>query len=369
VSLLHDPPVRNVCIICCVQSGLIQTLETVLDVATRDRMLGHRQGIDLLDSGKANRLIGARLDSVPALAELRRGHRDPLWPLSEAAVRQVLLDGQAPARKVISRCKDLFDLWRTGETEPEAPLDQALQSMFEERIARVEPEDAEAAFRNGLPVMFGALKAPSTPPAKGSPFDFALHNGRQMIAVCNQTNGKSLASRLQKIDNARGSGMPSATGQRLLLLRDARLPIGPSAKVTRQRLKSIEEDGGRFVPVSQEAVEALAALRRLLADAQSGDLAHRGDSIPVGAVEQWIAGNLPAALEPLIAEVGAPDLLSPKLADLLAQLKIVSLEDAARELEARPEEVESCARRDPRLFGMLGGATPALFQPVEAESS
>jgi hypothetical protein len=85
-------------------------------------------------------------------------------------------------------------------------------------------------------------------------------------------------------------------------------------------------------------------------------------------VEQWIAGHMPAALDPLMSEIKSPDLLSPKLADLLAQRKIISLEAAAQELEARPEEIESCARRDPRLFGMLGGSTPALFQPVQAES-
>ena len=88
----------------------------------------------------------------------------------------------------------------------------------------------------------------------------------------------------------------------------------------------------------------------------------------MSTVEQWIAGHLPAALDPLIAEIGAPDLLSPKLADLLARKKIVSVADAALELGVRPEEVESCARRDPRLFGILGGATAALFQPVQAEA-
>jgi hypothetical protein len=362
VSLLHDPPVRNVCIISCIQTGFVQKLETALDVAIRRRMLGNRQAIDLLDWDKAVRLISARLDSVPTLADLRRRNNELLWPLSEQGVRPVFLDGLAPAGKVIARCKDLFDQWRTGQAPAEQSLDDALEAMLEERIAPIEPAEAEAAFRNGLPVVFRALATPSTSPMKGSPVDFVLHNGRQMVALCNQANSNSLVNRIKKLE----AWHPDAA-QRLLLLRDARLPISPSAKATRQRLKSIEDKGGRVVSVSQEAIEALAALRRLLADAQSGDLAHRGYPIPVGTVEQWIAGHLPAALDPLIAEFGAPDLLSPKLADLLAQRKIVSVADAALELGVRPEEVESCARRDPRLFGILGGATAALFQPVQAE--
>jgi hypothetical protein len=358
--VLHDR-VRNACIISCVQTSFLPVLEK-LPEWLQDRMR-RSQAIRLLDWEQARSLIAARLNSVPVMADLRRERPDTLWPLPEDPIRQVFKDNSAPARKVISRCKDLFDLWGTGETPPEEVLGDVLQTKFEERITRVEPAAAEAAFRDGLPVLLHSLAASSSVSGNRT-FDFVLNGGRQLIALCNQGSGRALEARLKKIGEAWN---PSAA-QRLLLLRDARLPIGPNAKVTRQRLKSIEEQGGRFVTVSQEAIESLAALRRLLADAQSGDLSdRRGDSISPETVEQWIAGHLPAALDPLMSEIDAPDLLSPKLADLLAQRKIVSLDEAARELGARPEEVESCARRDPRLFGMLGGPAPALFQPVQAE--
>jgi hypothetical protein len=54
------------------------------------------------------------------------------------------------------------------------------------------------------------------------------------------------------------------------------------------------------------------------------------------------------------------------LAALLAEKKMIGLEDAARNLEVTPGEVEECARRDPRQFGILRGSIPALFQPVAA---
>jgi hypothetical protein len=372
ISLLHDR-VRNACIICCLQAGFQQTLELVLDVATRDRMLGRSDSIRRLDWAQAQHLIEARLDSIPAVAELRRGHSDPVWPLSMEAVQGVFAaDNAAPARKIISRCNNLFDQWRAGEAPTAEPLDAALEGMLEERVVPVEPPDAEAAFRDGLPLLVRSLGVPCEVLASPSPFDFSWNQGRNTIALCNQENANSLASRLSKISEALSrSGTP-----RLLMLRDARMPVSAKARVTRERIQAIEEQGGRFIPVSQEAVASLAALRRLLADAESGDLAHNGEAISSSSVEQWMAGHLPSALDYLITQLGievarpqsgALSILSSKLAALLAERKIVSLEDAARELQAGHEELESCAQVDPRLFGVLGGPIPMLFQPVQVD--
>jgi hypothetical protein len=364
ISLLHDM-VRNACVICCVQTGFLQTIEKILDEATRHRMLGRRQAIHLIDWEQAQRLIAARLKSIPALMQQRQANDSPLWPLSDDPIRQVFVDNAAPARRVISRCKDLFDQWRTGELPAEEPLDAALQSMLDERMAPVDPAEAEAVFRDGLPLLLSTLAGPVVISPSRSPFDFLLAGGKQTIAICNQVNGISLATRIRKV----GDAWKPAAGQRLMLLRDSRLLISPNAKATQQRLQALSERGGFLVPVSQEAIESLAALRRLLADAKSGDLAYRGEPIPAGNVQNWITSHLPAALDPLIDELetGTPNALTAKLAALLAQRKLISLADAARELETRFEEVETCARRDPRLFGVLGGATPALFQPIHAE--
>jgi hypothetical protein len=371
IWLLHDR-VRNACIVCCLQAGFQHTLENVLDEATQQRMLRNADYIRPLDWAQAQRLIAARLDAVPAMAELRRGQNNPLWPLSAEAIQSTFVGDTAPARKVISRCSHLFDQWRTGEAPAAEPLDAALEAMLEERTAPKEPSDAEAAFRDGLPLLLRSLGLAFEVPASPSPFDFSWNRGRSAIAICNQVRANSLASRLKKISEAWN---PFET-PRLLLLRDARMPIGANARVSRQCLRSIEEQGGRLIPVSQEAVESLAALRRLLADAESGDLAHRGEAVPPGRVEQWMAGHMPSALDPLIAQLrsesaqpqdGAVSNLRSKLAALLAESKIIGLDDAARELQARPEEVESCALGDPRLFGLLGGPAPALFQPVHLD--
>ncbi len=355
VSCLIDET-RNASVICCEQSSFINLMEQILDGATNDRVLGRRAPIHPLSWDQALRLIGARLDTVPELAAERARHGG-CWPLQESKIRGVFQDNAAPARRIIARCKDLFD----GETiDDPAPF----QKMLDERFTTKEPSETEAILRNGMPLLARAAGLKSSVPGNRSPFDFTVDGGRVSIAICNEANARTLANHVKKISDA----WKPAQNQTLLLLRDARLPIPRRAKATQQRIASIQEQGGRLAPISEEAVEALAALRRLLSDAESGDLAHHGEAVSPGAVEQWIAGHLPAALEQLVSGFrGAPpDRITPALAALLAERKMVTLEDAARSLEVATGEVEECARRDPRQFGILGGGTPALFQPVTA---
>jgi hypothetical protein len=361
VSHLIDEA-RNASVICCEQSSFINLMEQVLGAA-KDRMLGRRAAIHPLSWDQAQQLIGARLDTVPELGAERATHGG-CWPLVESQIRGAFKDNAAPARKIIARCKDLFDLWQSGQATVIEPLDTALQKMLDERFVTKDAAQSEAILRNGMPLLARSAGLACSVPGNRSPLDFTIDGGRVAIALCNEANARSLTNRLKKIS---GAWKPAAN-QTLLLLRDARLPISRTAKLGNQLIANIQEQGGRLLTISEEAVEALAALRRLLSDAESGDLAHHGEPVTPSAVEQWIAGHLPAALDPLVSEFGGtvPDRITPALAALLAQRKMVTLEDAARSLEVATGEVDECARRDPRQFGILGGSVPALFQPVTA---
>jgi hypothetical protein len=372
VSSLIDET-HNASVICCQQSSFVNLMEQILEGAAKSRVLGRRAAIQPLSWSQAQQLIGARLNTVPELAAERAPHCG-CWPLVESQIRGVFVDDAAPARKVIARCKDLFDLWRSGQATPVEPLDTALQNMLEERFTAKDPSATEAILRNGMPLLARATGLKCSVPGGRSPLDFTIDGGRVAAAICNQANTRTLANHVKKISDAWKPG----ANQTLLLLRDARLPIPRTAKVTHQRLAGIQSQGGRLVTVSQEALEALAALRRLLSDAESGDLAHHGEPVTPGAVERWIAGHLPSALDPLLSEFGgtpaepvppASDRIASALAALLAEQKMVTLEDAARSLEVPPGEVETCARRDPRQFGILGGSAPALFQPITASDA
>ncbi len=368
VSYLIDET-HNASVICCEQSTFVNLMEQILDGAAKARVLDRKAAIRPLSWKQAQQLICARLDTVPELAAERAAHGG-CWPLAESQIREVFVDDAAPARKVIARSKDLFDLWRTGRAIVVEPLDTALQKMLEERLAAKDPEESEAILRNGLPLLVRSAGLACSNPGHRSPIDFTIDGGRVAIAICNEANMRSLAHRMRKIS---GEWKP-APNQTLLMLRDARLPISRAAKATNERIASLQEQRGRLITISQEAVEALAALRRLLSDAESGDLAHHGETVTAGAVERWIAGHLPAALEQLVSSLGGTAAgrnstrldLTPALSALLAERKMVTLVDAARSLEVPPEEVEECARRDPRQFGILGGGATALFQPFTA---
>jgi hypothetical protein len=364
VSCLVDEA-RNAAVICCEQSSFVNLMEQILDNAARARVLGRRAAIHPLSWEQAQRLIAARLDTVPDVAVERRAHSGS-WPLAAEQIRKIFKDNAAPARTILTRCKDLFDLWSGKESEKVEPLDTALQTMLDERFTKKDPAETEEILRNGLPLLTRSSGLKHSVTGNRSPIDFTIGDGQVAIAICNEANTRSLANHLRKISEARKQAQNSP----LLMLRDARLPIPRTAKACNQRIASLQEQGGRVVTVSQEAVEALAALRRLLADAESGDLTHHGEPVGAGTVERWIAGHLPAALDRLVSEFGTPSPgksdLAPRLAALLAEKKMIKLEDAARSLEVTPGEVEECSRSDPRQFGFLGGSMPALFQPVTA---
>jgi hypothetical protein len=354
---------RNSAVICCEQSAFVMLMEQILDNAAQTRVLGRRAAISPLTWDLAQRLISARLATLPELAA-ERSKRGGCWPLPEAKLRTIFVGEAAPARKIIARCKDLFDEWQSGRSLPVEPLETALQKMLDERSCRIDSSETEATLRNGMPLLARSAGLSCSVPGNRSPLEFVLNDGKIAIGLCNQPYAPGLVSHLKKIS----AGWKPAAQPKLLLLRDARLPISSTAKITNQLIAALAKQGARMIPVSQEAVQALAALRRLLADAESGDLAHHGEPVKATDVQQWIAGHLPAALGPLVAEFGAsktdkPD-LTLKLATLLAEMKMIKLEDAAIRLEVTAGEVEECARRDPRQFGILGGRLPALFQPI-----
>ncbi|HEX4229905.1 MAG TPA: hypothetical protein VHZ07_14625 [Bryobacteraceae bacterium] len=365
VSCLVDEA-RNAAVICCEQISFINLMEQILDNAAKSRVFGRRAAIRPLSWDQAQHLIGARLDTIPELAVERSLHGG-CWPLAAEQIKSVFVDNAAPARQILTRCKDLFDLWSGKKAERVQPLDTALQAMLDERFTKRDPAETEEILRNGLPLLARSAGLKYSVPGSRSPLDFAIGDGQIAIAICNEANTRSLAHHLRKISEARKQ---QAANPPLLMLRDARLPISRTAKASNQRVASLQEQGGRMVTVSQEAVEALAALRRLLADAESGDLTHHGEPVRAETVERWIAGHLPPALDQLVSEFARPSPakpdLAPKLAALLAERKMIKLEDAARSLEVTPGEVEECSRRDPRQFGFLGGSMPALFQPVTA---
>jgi hypothetical protein len=157
---------------------------------------------------------------------------------------------------------------------------------------------------------------------------------------------------------------------RLCVLRDARLAISAGATKTRERLEQIEREGGRVIRVEPEALAALDAMRRLVADATSGDLSRNGDTVEPATVREWLARNLPAQVAKLAGEILCEEPAVPAdprkdaLFDLVSRIKVVPAGEAAGETGCTLEQLEAYARAYPLHLRWFGGSCPVLCQAV-----
>ncbi len=375
VTALHDE-LKNALVISCVQTSFIQPLEKVIRGAHADRMMRQNaEALHPLTWEQAAALVTARLNSQPKLARLREDRND-LWPIDEEKLREEFAGGgTCIARRVIFRCKTLFDEAIGAEIAPPAlDLEGFLGGEYERRQAGrrdLPAMDGDFVVRDGLPLLLHAalqgmrIRNEDLPP--GVDLELAQPDGRRVgFSYCNQAHPNSLAARLRKILTSWDpAGIPE-----LVLVRDARLGIKSTARRTRERLKELESRGARIVRPSAEALAALDAIRSLLADAESGDLSHQGRRVPPGSVEEWLRSNMPEPLRELVDEIHAKPIgedatLPEALTACLRERKVLSAQEAARETDYSLEEVIRCARQNPMQFGLLEGPPPVLYEMVQ----
>lgn len=372
ISSLHAKT-GNVLIISCIQSSFLDLLKSSVRDADRDRLCEFGEvALNPLTWNEASRLVAARLDSLADLARERAAQPDSLWPLKEEAVKAEVGPAGITARKLLSKCAELFDVSQIKNAalpslSTEDYLEQGLQRLLEHAVSENQPGQDLAHDLSLLLHLTGNPAARSSSDAERD-VDLIINKGNDRIALslCNQST-KSLWRRLDRL-SARYDG---AKNGKLVLLRDARLPIGENAKGTLLRREALLSKGARWVTLTAEAVAMLDALRQLLSDAKSGDLAKDGEAISAATVEQWLARNLSAVLPPLpklleeiIGESSVePDLdLSERLVELLQTHHLLSVEDVAGLLQKDAALVAECALRYPDRFGSLNGPPGVLFQ-------
>jgi hypothetical protein len=168
--------------------------------------------------------------------------------------------------------------------------------------------------------------------------------------------------------------------QRLVIVRDNRVPLGAAAKVAKKLLEELEQDP-RTVTVRPmpEVLAALDALRALLSDAKSGDLSCEGESVPSQTLEEWLLTNLPDGLRDLADSVvgttidglgaqqaEAQDLES--LHTLLSERPMVKLDEAVEALQRSREQLTALIQKYPDQIGLLAGSPEVLFRTVSTTS-
>jgi hypothetical protein len=286
---------RNIAAISCVQTYFKQDLEGAVPPAHMDR-LGQDQGaLTLLDAASASDVVTARLGAIHDLKEARHvlGQHDPLWPLRREDIEGAITTGGIPARHLLNYCHDRFEEWRRGETAVAGPTGPAetLEEVWETRIdqSAAGPAD-EGVLADGLLKLIEARSPGKCTRATERDVDVAVStaDGEVGVAVCHAENMTSLAARLRRLQSVAASGRY----KRLVLVRDERLGISPTATATQDRLRALRQAGHTLLRPPAEAYAAIAAARQLLTDAAAGDLCVNGKDVGPQDLKAWLAGHL-----------------------------------------------------------------------------
>lgn len=393
ISSLHDGATTNVLLVSCVQSTFATELKSNAREADYFRMtsLG-ALSLDPLSRADAERLIAARRAANGAAGD--SDVRDSrCWPLSQDEFDALFANGSVSPRRLLAACAERFESRSraaspapavqpsiprprgTAETVP-AFLEEKWDATLGEKLAASTPESTEEIVRHGLPLLVrlaaGDVKQVRDPQLPDVSLIFEAPRGRSGLSVCNQSNMTSLAARLKRLKAQLGLKRLD----RLVLLRDTRVPISPTAKMAQQYLAELEREQAAVVYPSVEVLAALDALRELLSDAKSGDLSCSGEAIRLESVEEWLTKHLSSQLVDLVDDVlGTTSGDSPKASDtsaiealneLLAHRPMLPLAEAARSLGRRVDEVADIAQRHPHHFGLLGEPPETLFRPVRS---
>ncbi|MFN0056444.1 MAG: AAA family ATPase [Planctomycetales bacterium] len=403
VSTLHDGS-NNVLLLSCVQSAFVTELQDFARKADYERMtsLGTRS-LDPLNRGQALELISARRRAV---AEMEPA-RDESWPLAPQEFEELMARGFVSPRRLLSLCAERFEFVSlsdgnrpayaepfAGEGEhvdsPGMPLEPAevrRQSIHdhladrwaktcEERLGENSPELTEDIVRHALPQVVRLLR-PGWKLVRDDLLPdvsliFETPAGRIGISLCTQDHMTSLAARLKRLNAQQALDRL----HRLVLVFESRRPLSQGAKVARQQLADLQRDRAMVLHPTPELLAALDALRGLLSDAKSGDLAFGGEAIAPRTVEEWLASKVPEEFVELVETLNADQpqaaravddsVLVDALLELLAQQRMIRLEDVSRQLELPEELLIDLIHRHPEHFGLLGQPPGTVFRAVHA---
>lgn len=370
VADLHAE-LTNLVVISSMQSSFAVRLEEKLDRYIFDRLSLHRAELHPLSWRQGHEVLRKRLDSQPEIARLRSLESakqavnqpdEALWPLREAAMKQLFgQSDQCIARQLIYSAAEHFEAARGSKQTDARTTGEFLADEFAARRESAlgnPPANAEELLLTALPILFDFLDegTPGTAGEDEHPTGFDA-----VYEVVNQAQDPAAAARLEKIEQDWHPDIDPP----LVLIRDSRLPIGRNSKQPREVLDRLRMRGAVLAQPSAEALGALEALRSLHGDAQSGNLVHRGTTVPTAALQEWFSAHPAAVLEDFIEELkpkAAKDHFVSDLLDFLAVHSIVKLEEAAQAIRVPPQQLADYARHHPVQFGYLAGPPAVLFR-------
>lgn len=376
VDLMGQCP--NLLILSAVQTYFLDTLKKSMHVAYYDRIAQDESILTTLTRESAKRLIEFRLNNQKEIVDLQQqdAKRGQLWPFTWEVIDQIVPPEGLPARDLIRRARHRFDeLKKEIKTPPPRSVGEAISQhwneLFEKQLQQPEVRLNEGVYEDGL------LRLLQTKPPKGwrvhRGWERDIHvllegqNEKMGISVSNSENMTSLARHLGRLQTMISSGKVN----RLIFLRDARLPIKPTATVTQQRLQDLVQKGMQVLRPPAEAYAALNVLRELWNKAAENDLIIGDSSMSMGQLKSWLVEKTPRSLQELIdvcqgVTISALDQLIDKLIETLKGQWMVLLKDAAQKMAVPETELAQLVIEKPEVAGLLAGPPMVLFLNPEA---
>lgn len=378
ISTLHDGT-TNVLLISSVQSSFATRLKDHARDADYDRLTSLGAfSLHPLSRAQAECLISARLKAIGVASP-----GPACWPLDSESFEKLFTAGGVAPRQLLNRCADA---WQTSQQMDSSPpvalpalrpdlgqfLGERWDTVVNEKISANGPEITEDIIRHGVPLLVSLVSSESKSktdellPDVSVILDHPI--GRVGVSVCTQPNMTSLASRLKRLKLQ----FAKRRLQRLVVIRDSRVPVSEGAKIARQCLTELEQQGAVILHPSVEVLAALDALRALLSDAKSGDLDCHGQLVTPRTVEDWLRSHLSADLQIFaddllgrsraVAPVSTETQLVESVSALLAGHPLLPLDEAAAKLNCSGSLLVELAQRYPEQFGLLGQPTAAIFR-------
>ena len=175
---------------------------------------------------------------------------------------------------VLNEARAQFEDWRAQgvapiSTDRKQDASSVLVSTFAalERQAATEAAD-EGTLADGLLKLLdlrnrGRVRRSTV---KGIDVEIGTSKPVTGVSVCHAMNMASLAAKLNQVTEALEKGVV----QRVRIVRDARLPISTAAAKTQERVNWLHARGHALIRSSAAAYAAIAAARKLLAEAAAG---------------------------------------------------------------------------------------------------
>jgi hypothetical protein len=371
---------RNLLILSAVQTYFLPTLKNSMHISYYHRIGQDESNLTTLTRDTGKRLIEFRLGTQKEVYELRQmdASLGALWPFAGEDIDQMIPPEGFPARDLLRRARNRFDeLKQEVKLTPKLPAPEALSQywneLFEKQLQKPHVRLDEGVYEDGL------LRILQTKSPRGYKVQRGMERDVQVllegpkekigVSLSNSENMTSLAKQLGRLQEILSQGRVNG----LVFIRDARLPISTTAKVTQQRLHELTQKGMHIIRPPAEAYAALNVLRELWNKAAENDLPIGDSNVSMGELQKWLLETTPRPLQDLIdaseeTAISHPKDLADELLEVLKGLWIMPLKDVAQKVDLSETALAEFVVENLEVAGLLTGPPEVIFLNPEAVS-